>query len=143
MKPILRLLLLAALALGATARAAPPLALLNANAPIDAWPTVRVLEDPAGALTLDQARGEVFVEPAVPANNFGPRRGALWLHLPLKQASDRARWVLEIDYPPLNQIDIALYREGELLQQARLGNRVPAAERPMRTRAHAMPLDLP
>ncbi len=143
MKPILRLLLFAALALGATARAAPPLALLNANAPIDAWPTVRVLEDPAGALTLDQARAEVFVEPAVPANNFGPRRGALWLHLPLNQTSDRARWVLEIDYPPLNQIDVALYRDGELLQQARLGNRVPAAERPMRTRSHAMPLDLP
>lgn len=140
---MLRLLLVAALTLVATARAATPLALVETSGPIDAWPALRALDDPAGTLTLEQARAGVFMPPAVPANNFGPRRGALWLHLPVTQHGASARWVLEVDYPPLNRIDVALFRDGELLQQARLGNSVPSAERPMRTRAHAVALDLP
>lgn len=146
MQVILRLLLcLIALAATAPARAAGILKLDDSARSLDAWAAVRVLADPDARLTIDDVRhqAERFAAPAVPENNFGPRNGALWLHVPFTQASQVARWVLEVDYPALNRIDAYLVRDGRVERHALMGNTVPASERPMRTRSHALMLDLP
>ncbi len=138
------LLLLTALALVGSARAAATLTLDDSGQARDAWRVVRVLADPDAALTIDDVRrlSDAFVTPNVPENNFGPRGGALWLRVPIEQASRSSRWVLEVDYPALNRIDAYVFRDGRVQQHALMGNTLPASERPMRTRSHAVILDL-
>ena len=145
MRLLLRLLLcLMALSVAGSARAGEFISLDDSGRSFDAWSAVRVLADPDASLALDDVRARVgeFATPNVPENNFGPRGGALWLHVPLRQASFSARWVIEIDYPALNHIDVYLVREGRLQRHLPMGNSVPASERPMRTRSHAAMLDL-
>jgi hypothetical protein len=44
------------------------------------------------------------------------------------------RWTLDIDYPPLNRIDMFLTLGGQVAQHATLGNLQPYSQRPLRTR---------
>ncbi|MCS7101991.1 MAG: sensor domain-containing diguanylate cyclase [Burkholderiaceae bacterium] len=107
---------------------------------------MRVLEDPAAALTLQDvaARRAAFVAPRTPRANFGTRHGAVWLHLPLQLASAGARdWVLQVEYPPLDRIDVYVLRGDVLVQSAQLGRARPRAEQPLPSHAHAVPLRLP
>lgn len=145
MNTLVRLLLcLMTLAVIGPARASAVLTLDDAGRPLDAWHAVRVLADPDAALTIDDVRHQVeaFATPNVPANNFGPREGAMWLHVPIRQASQDTRWVLEVDYPALNRIDAYLTRDGRLERHVLMGSTVPAPERPIRSRSHAVTLDL-
>ncbi len=61
----------------------------------------------------------------------------MWLHIPLAvdPASD-GRWVLEINHPDLNRIDVLLLQGGKVLQRSVLGTEVPRAQRAP-ARAHA------
>ncbi len=52
------------------------------------------------------------------------------------------RWVLDIDYPPLNRIELLLLREGQPVARHLLGNAIDNGQRPMRSRAHAVELQL-
>jgi diguanylate cyclase (GGDEF)-like protein len=141
---LLRLLAAAWLCLWAAAAAGAPLVLADREPHVDAWPAVRVLADPTQALGVDQVlhRRAAFQPPEVPKANFGLRRGALWLHLPL-QVQGAGRWVMEVDYPPLNRVDVWLLSGGRVQSAHRLGNDQPFDQRPVRSRAHALSLDLP
>ena len=114
-------------------------------AEVDAWPALTVLSDPSTTLDLAAVleRRAEFRAPQGPRNNFGVRHDALWLHLPLQSAGGSGRWVMEVDYPALNRIDAYLLRDGRVVARHRLGNELPFDQRPMRTRAHALSLDLP
>jgi diguanylate cyclase (GGDEF)-like protein len=131
------------------ASATGALRLDDTQANIDAWPAVQLLRDPSLALTLHDVQAPAhaarFAAPTGAHATLGLDHAAAWLRVPLGVAehSDGA-WLLSIDYPALNHVDVfVLGADGRLLQQARLGNLVPQAERPLPGRTHAVPLRLP
>lgn len=95
------------------------------------WNAVRVLRDPEHSLTLAEARDRVheFERANVPSWNFGDTSDVLWLHLPIAVANGDGRWILDIDYAPLQGVDIYLYTEGQLREHHRIGSDVPLDER--------------
>lgn len=145
MSLVLRCLLLAVLLLaGVAVRAGEgPLLLDDSAEVVDAWPALRMLADPARELTATQLRARLadFQRPQGPHANLGLRRDDVWLHLPLR-VQGQGRWVLELDYPPLNRVDVHLFSAGRLVAEHRLGNELPFAQRPLRSRAHALALQL-
>ena len=111
---------------------------------VDAWPSVQVLFDPGHRLALADAlaRRDDFAKPAVPRANFGPRADTVWLRIPVRATIDE-RWLLEIDYPPLNRIEAWVVRAGVVVQQAVMGSDIADADRPIRSRAHVFAVHLP
>ncbi len=121
-----------------------PLALRDGATRIEAWPAILARVDESRLLTIGEMRAqrESFAAPTVPRGNFGQSDAALWLRLPVTVEVDRRRWILEVDYPQLNRIDAYVFAGDLLVQQAAMGSKVPATERPMRSRSHTMFLDL-
>lgn len=145
-----RLLLLLALVGGvvasAAARAGPPLVLDDARGRVDAWPALTQFTEPGAALTLAQARAQAaqFAPPAGARGALGLSRTGVWLRLPLQVAADSdGQWVLDIDYPPLNRVDVHLVDRGGARHLGTLGNLQPHAARPLASRTLALPLALP
>ncbi|WP_119157161.1 diguanylate cyclase [Caldimonas tepidiphila] len=144
----LRLLALAwgALFLPAGALAALPALLLDDRTlRVEAWPSATVRSDPFGTLTL----GEVLASPArfaVPDSAYatlGLRKDVVWLRVPLAVApSSDGRWILDIDYPVLNRIDVHLVGPAGPVQHTVLGSLLPRAQRPLASRTHAVELAL-
>ena len=130
---------------GAPAWAQPqPLRLEDGRPEVQAWPHLRTLVDSGGALTLEMAQRRLadFEVPDVPEANLGPQPGPVWLHLPLQATGGDGHWVLQIDYPPLNRVDLTVLRDGQPVQQHRLGNALPFSARPLPSRTHAVVLAL-
>lgn len=111
----------------------------------DLWPAVEKAVDPAATADWSAmaARGGAFAPPAGPRANLGSERGAVWLRMAVVNRSSDADWVLLLDYPMLQHVDVVVVRQGQAIQRHSLGSRVPVAQRPLPTRAHAMPLTLP
>lgn len=107
------------------------------------WPSITVLPDPTRELTVHDVLGRLaaFEPPSGNSGTLGVRAEPVWLRLPVavSPASD-GHWVLDIDYPVLNRVDVYLVAAGEVVQQVRLGSLQPFAERPMRSRSHAATL---
>lgn len=150
MRPLRLLRLCLCLCLGgwlwaAAAAWAAPLQ-LPADAPgaLDAWPSITLLSDPDGTLDADAAlrRLPQFQPPAGPHFNLGTRRDVVWLHLPVQAVGGDGRWVLDIDYPPLNHIELLVLRDGQPVARHLLGNTIANDQRPMRSRGHAVELQL-
>ena len=122
-----------------------PLRLDDAADQVDAWPAVRVLPDTLQRWGIHEVlqRAADFSLPQVPAANFGVRREAMWLQLPVVAGSPDPRWVLQLDYAPLNKVEVWQVSDGEVVLNKTLGNAQPFAQRPMGSRAHALALDLP
>ena len=55
---------------------------------------------------------------------------------------ERGRWLLDIDYPSLDRVEVYRFTEGRLLQFARVGDDLPFRLRPLQVRTHAVALDL-
>ncbi len=113
---------------------------------IEAWPAVTLLTDVDGSLSLAQvlaAPPERFVVPRTAYATLGLSDEVVWLRLPLVvPAEAREPRILDIDYPLLNRIDAYLVHDGQLVQQALLGNLQPFAQRPIASRSHAFELEL-
>jgi diguanylate cyclase (GGDEF)-like protein len=129
-----------------SAAAAAPLVLEDATPVVHVWPALTLLAEPDGApLTAEEALAapQRFAKPPAAAGSLGLRQEAVWLRIPfeLREGASR-RWILDIDYPALNRIDVHLARDGRIVQQARLGNLQPRDSRPMASRSHAVPLAL-
>lgn len=133
------LLALAALAFDARAQA-----VLTAQAErVELWPHVKVLDDPSKKMTLADALAA--------RNRLGPPAGAYatlgmgtevtWILVPLMVSGGGGAWILDIDYALLNSADVYLVRDGQTIQQAKLGSAHPFSMRPLRGRSHAMPLE--
>jgi len=127
------------------ARAQSPLPLGAGARQVDAWPALRALADPLQRWTIDDVlqRAGDFSAPQVPQANFGVRREAMWLQLPLQTVGTDGHWILQIDYPPLNRVDVWQLSDGVLVAHQVLGSAQPFAERPLGSRAHALALNLP
>jgi diguanylate cyclase (GGDEF)-like protein len=112
---------------------------------IDAWSAVTVLSEAAGPMDLAQARAQwrQFRVPTGARGSLGLSRVGVWLRLPLQVAPDSdGHWVLDIDYPPLNRVDIHLVAGDRVLQSATLGSLQPFANRALASRSIALPLEL-
>jgi diguanylate cyclase (GGDEF)-like protein len=151
-EPITRLfsvLLLLCLAMGAAPAAAavalPAMLVLDDSTPsIQAWPAVTVLADPTGALAIsDIAASKQFAVPQTANGTLGMRREVMWLHIPLT-VSERSdgEWVFDVDYAPLQRIDVTIRSGNDLVKRASLGSLQAAGEQPRASRSHAMALQL-
>ena len=121
-----------------------PLVLHDMQSSAAAWPHVSLLSDPGGSWTVADVRQRLadFAPPSGPTSNLGPRRDAVWLRLPLQVASGDGRWVIDIDYPPLNRIELTLLANGQPVLHRLLGNEIAFAQRPLHVRPHAVALQL-
>jgi diguanylate cyclase (GGDEF)-like protein len=125
--------------------AAAPLQ-VDGSAAIAAWPAVTLRKDASHGLSLEQvlAQPQLFVPHEGTPGNLGRVAETVWLRIPVQVPGAAAvRRVLEIDYPPLNQVDVFLVQAGRVLEHHRSGSQLPYAERPLPARTHAAPLTLP
>ena len=109
------------------------------------WQALQMLPDPEQRYTAqDLLQGGPAFGPMSPTQGtLDVRAEPVWLRIPLElAASAPGRWVLDIDYAPLQRIDLVLASGGRIVQQAALGSHVPFAQRPLPTRSHAVELDL-
>ncbi len=142
MKPWLIALLLCASWIGHEARAQ---AVLTAESDrIDLWPHVRVLSDPARALSLDQALAarDQFAVPGEAYATLGMAKEVVWLRVPVAVArGGEGTWILDLDYALLNRIDVHSIVDGKVVRHVTLGDGEPFASRPLQGRTHAVPLE--
>ncbi len=136
--------LLLCLLLPALARATPALPLQDSAGQVDAWPAITLLADADGSLDSAAVRRRLdqFQPPTGPHGNLGMRRDVVWLQLPVVAQGGDGRWVLDIDYPSLNRVDVLLLRDGRPVAEHRLGNAMGFDQRPMQSRTHVVELQL-
>ncbi len=143
---LLQLIALAAgLVLSGVALAAPVLLIDGSSQRLEAWPSVTVLPDPGGEMSITAALTALdrFEAPRSAYATLGLRKEPVWLRIPIRWTGGGGpNWMLDIDYTPLNRVDAYLVREGRVVQQARLGNQQPFSQRPVPSRSHALPLEL-
>lgn len=128
-----------------SAQAPVPVSLAADGAAVSLWPAVRVLRDEAGMRSVQQAlaaRGE-FLPPSGAYSTLGVMRGAVWLRVPVVTgANDAGEWVFDVDYPPLQKLDVYLLQGERVVADWQLGSLRPFASRPMQGRGHAVPMQL-
>jgi len=109
------------------------------------WPAVRVLREVDGRKTIDDVMRTpgAFVAPTGAYATLGTTSGVTWLRIPLAVSPDATGdWVFDIDYAPLQQLDVFYVRGDAVVQRWQLGSLRAFAERPLRSRSHAVPLSL-
>ena len=140
----LLLALCSALAASAWASQAP-VELRDQRTPIELWPHATMLADPTLQLSVDQLlyRLHEFAPAAAPHANLGVRRDAVWLRIPLHVPEGASgRWLLDIDYPSLDLIDVHVITDGLPVQHFALGDTLPFSQRLVPAHAHAAALVL-
>ena len=141
------LLVALCLLLGAlsTSAWAAPLELRDDLQSIEAWPALTVLPDPSGTLLVNDVLAELarFQTPPGTSGTLGLRAEPVWVRIPVTvPVASNGLWVLDIDYPVLQRIDVYLAADGHVTQQATLGSLQPYTQRPLRSRTHALPLTM-
>ena len=139
-------LLVCALWVAAGTGSAAPLVLDESTSVIQAWPAVSMRVDPSMALTLQQVVSDPqrFVAPKSSYPTLGLQREAVWLRIPVEPtARATPDWILDIDYPALNRVEVYVLSRGRVLQQAVLGSQQPFGQRPLASRSHAVTIELP
>jgi len=131
---------------GSDARAATAAVVLGERQPVqELWPALTMLSDPGREHTAETllAGGPAFGPLPPTKGTLGVRPDAVWLRTTLALAPQTdGRWVLDIDYAPLNRIDVYLATGGRIVQQSTLGNLQPYSQRPLHSRSHAAVLNL-
>jgi signal transduction histidine kinase len=73
---------------------------------------------------------------------FGFSRSAYWFRIRL-QTNEERQWLLDVDYPLLDEVALYTFAAGRTLQTIRTGDLLPYADRPIRHMSFAFPLVLP
>ena len=137
--------LLTALSSHAAEPTPAPLTLRDGATINEVWPSVTLLFDAKKTMTIADALAarSQFMPPKSQYATLGVRADAAWLRVPFSvgTASD-GHWVLDIDYPPLNDIDVYLLKDDVVMQRAKLGSLQSFESRPLLSRSHAVPLEL-
>ena len=146
--PLAALLMLTLLALlPRLAGAAPaPLALNDQLGYIDAWPGLTLLSDPAGDMTPEAALAASarFSAPRSAYATLGVHKEVIWLKIPVRVAGNSdGQWVLNIDYPVLNRVDVFVGTPDQVSRRAILGNLQPVSTSLQARRTPAVLLRLP
>lgn len=119
--------------------------LARSTATIDAWHAVTILYDPTHALGVQDVieRRASFAPAEAPHANLGVRRDAVWLRIVAKvPAGEPTRWILSLDYPSLDRIEVHVLDGGRMSDPFVLGRAVPFSQRPWPSSTHAVPIDL-
>ena len=122
-----------------------PITLDDRTPHVDLWPQVQVLSDPSLDLGIEQVMrdNQRFERPTTAARTLGLREDAVWLRIPFSVShNSNGLWVLDIDYPVINQVSVYLVADGRIVHQGRMGNLIPAHERAVPARSLAMGLTL-
>lgn len=103
------------------------------------------LEDPKNNITISDLLSNQYYwlnsHQEVP--NFSFTESAYWFKLPVRNlSSDHSRWMLEIAYPLLDEIDLYLVRENKLVAEFHTGDEQVFASRPIAHRNFIFPLML-
>lgn len=92
---------------------------------------------------LDQVMRVPFV-PVRQLRSAGFSRAAHWYRLRVQRPADLADdWILAMGEPYLDDLQVWVVSSGRVLDQRRLGDHVPLAQRALKTQNHAMALSLP
>ena len=129
----------------ASASAQTPVVLDASASSVTAWPSVRMLVEPAAGLDPRSAleRLAEFTVPEGYPENLGRHDEAIWLHVPVQVAAGIARpWILDVNRASIDKVDVFLFRDGNLVQQAHTGTAVRLQERPRAARTPSAVLDL-
>jgi diguanylate cyclase (GGDEF)-like protein len=128
------------------ASAAQGLVLNSSLGSMPAWPAVTVFSDPSHQLTAEdlKTRFAEFKAPDGPVANLGIRHDAVWIRIPVAVPwFENARWVLDIDYPTLNRVDVYLLSpDGIVLRSEALGSSIPFSKHSLPSRSLALELEL-
>ncbi|CAN5858789.1 hypothetical protein BH11PSE12_BH11PSE12_34290 [soil metagenome] len=112
---------------------------------VKVWPSLTMLADPKQSLGIQEVMrlSPLFSTPATAYGTLGLRKEAIWLHIPVEvSATSNGLWVLDIDYAPLNRIDVYVTNNETVVDQGVLGNLQPYERRLINSRAPAFGLQL-
>jgi two-component system, sensor histidine kinase LadS len=103
------------------------------------------LEDAAGRLDLRAARALAWTPEPRGTVSYGFSNSVWWLRLRLDNPDARpVNTVLDLNQPSQDLVDwTVLDARGQVLQQARSGDRLPFAQRPLSYRGLALPITVP
>ncbi len=105
---------------------------------------VEYFEDGSGRLEIDELRqvpDQAWKKYSGKVPDFGFSHSAYWFRIVLQ--ANEARWLLEIDYPLLDEITLYTFDGARLLQTVRTGDDRPYVDRPLEHVAFDLPLELP
>lgn len=115
----------------AAEQAAEQLFLTDEQGRAEVWPYVTLLMDAEGTLTAEQVLQQLdrFEKPTKGAT-LGVRKDAVWIYFPFRVAPhSEGRWIIDINHPDLNRIDLLLMQGDKVVERTRLGTDVPRAQR--------------
>lgn len=99
-----------------------PVRLVERLGRIEAWPAVSLLFEASETLSIDDVRGSLdrFEVPRSPYTTLGVRTDPVWLHIPFEvDAGSSGHWILDIDHPPLELVDVYLLAEDRVESSSR------------------------
>ncbi len=127
------------------AHAVPILSLDKTKQSYSLGELVEYVEEESGQLDikeLTQRPESVWKKHAGKIPNFGFSRSAYWFRIRL-QTNEPLRWLLEVEYPLLDEISMYTFDGARPLQTIQTGDTRPFIERPLKHVAFVMPLVLP
>ena len=104
-----------------------------------------VLHDPGGKLTLEQVRQEPYKSRFKPfkrgRTHMGAARGAWWLRLEVRNATDKPQeWLLQATHPQFDQAEMFCFPVSGKATVRHLGDHVPFDKRPIAHQTNIFPL---
>jgi diguanylate cyclase len=139
------LLLVSQLAWSGAAFAGQVIALDDAQPTVQVWPSVTILEDAKKSLTISDilVNKPAFKTPETAYGTLGMRQEAVWLHFPVSVAANgTGLWVLDVDYAPINHLDVYVVADNKVVYQTAMGNLVARDKKAVDARANSYGLTL-
>lgn len=122
-----------------------PMTLNDATPVVAIWPAMRMISDPEHKLGIQDAIRvkTLFHLPSTAYGTLGMQHNNVWLHIPIA-VSERSDglWVLDIDYPVLNHVELYLVQDTQVVAHQHQGNLEPHEQRRIQGRAHSFGLQL-
>jgi len=125
------------------------LTLDNASDGMALGSSLSVLKDPQSQMGIDQVRradqsGLFHPLHGEDEPNFGYTHSAVWLHATFVNGTTETRWVLELPFAQLDQVEFYLIDKttGTIINHYRTGDTLPFSERPMVHRHFVFPMEL-
>jgi diguanylate cyclase len=125
------------------ALAKTPTVLSDGQGRFEMWPNVQVFKDLQGQSSLQQmmAAPERFVVPTTAYATLGLSKHPFWLKVPFSVSpSSDGLWVLDIDYSPLNRVEVYLMQGQDTVQSAVFSNLSSVTERTVNSRTPTLVL---
>ncbi|RLU02278.1 MAG: hybrid sensor histidine kinase/response regulator [Ketobacter sp.] len=109
---------------------------------------LEILEDPDGSLRvsdfLKQHDQYQWFQSEDDIPNLGYSQSIFWFHsIIVNQHDQRNEWLLNVDYPLIDYLDVYFVRDGEILQVYHVGDKLPHEHRPIDHRNFLFPITLP